>query len=250
MEINNLNNQTVLSMTISDELVVKMNKLDLIVTVSEVGDDYKSAMKNGSEKNKKILDMFQNLQDSFVKVKSVTVEPIIDNIEEIKKSNIFGNTQEIKKVKKVIGYSYRSIIVLTFDAYSEAIVDSYTKLITSGLIDNVTHNYYLDDEESNKDLLLINLVEKAKKQAEIISSGFGYKIDRICSIDKSVSKVTINYSSQSSFSDYDEGDFDCCLDDCFEDFVSANATSMFNPDDIQTRTFSDSLNISFILEKK
>lgn len=233
------------TLTVSDALEVKANKVDLIVEIKAKEGTYENAMKSGTAKVRVIQDLV-NISEDRVKVKELNIIPVYENIRHEEKSGglFTKETIETKVVRELIGFEYNSKFTITYNVGDEEIPKVYSKILLSGVADKLNYNYYIDDIRPYEDKLLENILERAKRQVIIMANTMGYEIDSLVSIDKVINKTNVIFSNQYE----DNWDYDCD-DCCFEDVVEAQTENMFNEDNVETRTISDSLNIKFKIKK-
>ena len=241
---------TSVTLTVSDTLEVKANKVDLIVEVKVKENTYENAMKSGADKVKVIQDLV-NISEDRVKVQELNVIPVYENIRHEEKSGglFTKETVETKVVRELIGFEYNSKFIITYNVGDEELPKVYSKILLSGVAEKLNYKYYIDDIRPYEDKLLENILERAKRQVIIMANTMGYEIDSLVSIDKVINKTNVTFSNQLNTYDLeDDWDYDCD-DCCFEDVVEAQTENMFNKDNVETRTISDSLNIKFKIKK-
>lgn len=159
------------------------------------------------------------------------VNTIYDRVQS-KEGNIFSSNTVTST--RVSGYEYINNISvkvpLSFNDYNDLI-----KTLSSLGYSKMSLDYSVDDIEKYKNILLENMVKKAREKADIIAKAAGTEIIGVVKVDYSIKQYAVSFTN------------DCCYDDCGADFDDIDYSSI--ADSAQATTISDNITAYFSFKR-
>ena len=249
MDNSNNNNDTILLISVSDNLKVKPDTAVMNIIIGNRDDNdlcntYEEASKIGAEKMANLVSTIKNLgvQQDYIKVNRLIVSPVYTNVTNKKENNsLFGSKEsETSYSKKLIGYSYNSKIILKIPVSEANIAKVYCKMASDESAKSVCIDYILVDTETWHDKLLEKIIEKARHKAEIIAKASDMKVDKIKNIN--LNPRNRGFGSVLKMNSFECDD--CSFDESFEENISTSLDIMANSE----QEISENLEISFKLK--
>lgn len=211
---------TVLEVHVQDEIKVKSDTVIVTIQAGNSGrvyESYESASKNGVG----IVNGITNLLDCMgfnvkneikLGAKSIRPEYQYSNVskEHIEKSKGNIKETETKHVRTLLGYSFSQRIVLKTSSDNTSIAKLYCKLLDNSDIESVDVAYTTENVEDYKDILVGNLVKKAKRKAEVIAKAADLKVLQIKEIKQVDKYSSVAFMNSCSMNEYD---FRSCTED-------------------------------------
>ena len=237
---------TILEVNVQDEVKVKPDTVIVTIQAGNSGkvyESYESASKNGIG----IVNGITNLIDFMgfnvkneVKLGSKSIRPEYQysNVskEHIEKSKGNIKETETKHVRTLLGYSFSQRIVLKTSSDNTSIAKLYCKLLDNSDIESVDVTYTAENVEDYKDILVSNLIKKAKRKAEVIAKAADLKVLQIKEIKQVDKYSSVAFMNSCSMNEYN---FRCSTEDDVENILNLKS----NEDNI----LKDELQVTFYI---
>lgn len=211
---------TVLEVCVQDEIRVKPDTVIVTIQAGNSGkayESYESASKNGIGIVNGIINLldcmgFNTKNDVKLGVKNIKPEYQYSNVsrEHIAKSEDNVKETQTKHVRTLLGYSFSQRIVLKTSSDNTSIAKLYCKLLDNFDIESVDVTYTAENIEDYKDILVGNLVKKAKRKAEIIAKAADLKVLQIKEIKQAERYASTAFMNSCSMNEYN---FRSCTED-------------------------------------
>lgn len=211
---------TILEVHVQDEIKVKSDTVIVTIQAGNSGkvyESYESASKNGVGIVNGIINLldcmgFNVKNEVKLGAKSIRPEYQYSNVskEHIEKSKGNIKETETKHVRTLLGYSFSQRIVLKTSSDNTSIAKLYCKLLDNSDIESVDVAYTTENVEDYKDILVSNLIKKAKRKAEVIAKAADLKVLQIKEIKQVDKYSSVAFMNSCSMNEYD---FRNCTED-------------------------------------
>lgn len=180
-------------------LKVHPDMTSIAIKLSGICSDYKAAMEE-------LTSYTEEIKTALIKLgfEKSSIKTLRYNLSE----NYENYTEDNIRKQRFNGYYYSHFMQLNYESDNELLGKIHYSLYTCKSKPEISVDFFVKDEESNKRLLIANAVADSKAKAEVLTKAADVKLGEIQSIDYSWDTINMKVSRTMNVDHGDFGAFD------------------------------------------